>query len=212
MRRSLMTVVVAVVIAPLALAGCGDKQKPAAAATAPSAGASAGAAPSTESVNVPITLSVTPADGKTGVPTQKANGGRLIVADPRRTPTARAADLHLQLTPGSDLALANGLLFVAIEERLLGVDITGQMDSSVVHDASVMQTLRAHAVETNRRFSEQLGINQSAAVTCVKPSGNSSQLMDTGSGIHARWAPFYLRRTRVSAATPLYRVLNPPHR
>ncbi len=50
---------------------------------------------------------------------QRANGGRLIVADPRRTPTARAADLHLQLTPGSDLALANGLLFVAIEERLL---------------------------------------------------------------------------------------------
>ena len=50
---------------------------------------------------------------------QRAEGGRLIVADPRRTPTARAADLHLQLTPGSDLALANGLLFVAIEERLL---------------------------------------------------------------------------------------------
>ncbi len=50
---------------------------------------------------------------------QRANGGRLIVADPRRTPTARAADLHLQLTPGSDLALANGLLFVAVEERLL---------------------------------------------------------------------------------------------
>jgi assimilatory nitrate reductase catalytic subunit len=52
---------------------------------------------------------------------QRAAGGRLIVADPRRTPTARTADLHLQLTPGSDLALANGLLFVAIEERLLDV-------------------------------------------------------------------------------------------
>lgn len=50
---------------------------------------------------------------------QRANGGRLIVIDPRRTPTARAADLHLQLTPGSDLALANGLLFVALEEHLL---------------------------------------------------------------------------------------------
>jgi assimilatory nitrate reductase catalytic subunit len=52
---------------------------------------------------------------------QWAGGGRQIVADPRRTPTARAADLHLQLTPGSDLALANGLLFVAIEERQLDV-------------------------------------------------------------------------------------------
>jgi assimilatory nitrate reductase catalytic subunit len=50
---------------------------------------------------------------------QRAASGRLVVADPRRTPTARAADLHLQLTPGSDLALANGLLFVAIEEHLL---------------------------------------------------------------------------------------------
>ena len=50
---------------------------------------------------------------------QRAAGGRVIVADPRRTPTARTAALHLQLTPGSDLALANGLLFVAIEEGLL---------------------------------------------------------------------------------------------
>ncbi|HET6580212.1 MAG TPA: molybdopterin oxidoreductase family protein [Gemmatimonadales bacterium] len=50
---------------------------------------------------------------------QKANGGRLIVSDPRRTPTARAADLFLQLTPGSDLALANGLLAVAVEEGLI---------------------------------------------------------------------------------------------
>ena len=50
---------------------------------------------------------------------QKQAGGRLIVADPRRTPTARVADLHLQLTPGSDLALANGLLYVALDEKLL---------------------------------------------------------------------------------------------
>jgi assimilatory nitrate reductase catalytic subunit len=50
---------------------------------------------------------------------QKAQGGRLIVADPRVTPTARAADLHLQLSPGSDAALANGLLHVAIRDRLI---------------------------------------------------------------------------------------------
>jgi assimilatory nitrate reductase catalytic subunit len=49
---------------------------------------------------------------------QKAAGGRLIIADPRRTATARCADLFLQLTPGTDLALANGLLFVALEEKL----------------------------------------------------------------------------------------------
>ncbi|MDY3552875.1 molybdopterin oxidoreductase family protein [Gemmata sp. JC717] len=50
---------------------------------------------------------------------QRANGGRLIVADPRRTPTARRADLFLQVTPGTDLALANGLLYAAIEEHLI---------------------------------------------------------------------------------------------
>jgi assimilatory nitrate reductase catalytic subunit len=50
---------------------------------------------------------------------QKARGGRLIVADPRRTPTARAADLHLQLTPGTDAALANGLLHVAMRDKLI---------------------------------------------------------------------------------------------
>ncbi|WP_428484883.1 molybdopterin oxidoreductase family protein [Rhodopila sp.] len=50
---------------------------------------------------------------------QKRRGGKLIVADPRRTPTARAADLHLQLTPGTDAALANGLMNIAIRDRLL---------------------------------------------------------------------------------------------
>ena len=54
---------------------------------------------------------------------QKSRGGKLIVVDPRRTDTARAADLHLQLTPGTDLALANGLLYLAIEERLIDRDV-----------------------------------------------------------------------------------------
>ena len=79
MRRSLMTVVVALVLAPLALSGCGDKQKPAAAAPAgavPSASVSAGpsGSPNTESADVPITLSVTPASGKTNVPTSAEVG------------------------------------------------------------------------------------------------------------------------------------------
>jgi assimilatory nitrate reductase catalytic subunit len=57
---------------------------------------------------------------------QKEAGGRLIVADPRRTPTARTADLFLQLTPGSDLALANGLLFIALEEQLTDPEYISQ--------------------------------------------------------------------------------------
>jgi ribonucleoside-diphosphate reductase alpha chain len=94
-----------------------------------------------------------------------------------------------------------------IEERLLGVDITGQMDCPVVHDPQVMQGLRAVAIETNRVFAERLGINQSAAITTVKPSGNSSQLLNCSSGLHARWAPYYERNVRVSAASPVFKVL-----
>ncbi len=93
------------------------------------------------------------------------------------------------------------------EERLLGVDINGQLDSPIAQDAAVQRKLRAHAVEINRQIAQQLGINQSAAVTCVKPSGNSSQLLDCSPGIHARWSPYYIRNVRVSAHSPLFKVL-----
>jgi ribonucleoside-diphosphate reductase alpha chain len=93
------------------------------------------------------------------------------------------------------------------EERLLGVDITGQMDSPMAQDPAVKERLRHVAVEINRQIAEQLGINQSAAVTCVKPSGNSSQLVDCSSGIHARWAPYYIRNVRVAAHSPVFKVL-----
>lgn len=93
------------------------------------------------------------------------------------------------------------------EERLLGVDINGQMDSPVAQDPSVMSRLRQVAVETNRVYAEKLGIKPAAAVTCVKPSGNSSQLFNCSSGLHTRWAPYYVRNVRVGAYTPLFKVL-----
>jgi ribonucleoside-triphosphate reductase len=93
------------------------------------------------------------------------------------------------------------------EERLLGVDITGQRDCPAVQDPQVMQHLRNIAVETNKAWAELLGINQSASVTCVKPSGNSAQLLDCSSGIHPRWAPYYERNARVSATSPVCKVL-----
>jgi hypothetical protein len=70
-----------------------------------------------------------------------------------------------------------------------------------------MQALRLVAVETNRFFAEKLGINQSAAVTTVKPSGNSSQLLNCSSGLHARWAPYYERNVRVAATSSIFKVL-----
>lgn len=93
------------------------------------------------------------------------------------------------------------------EERLLGVDINGQLDSLVAQDPAVQNRLRQVAVETNRVYAKKLGINQSVAVTCVKPSGNSSQLFNCSSGIHARWSPYYIRNIRVSSHSPIYKVL-----
>lgn len=93
------------------------------------------------------------------------------------------------------------------EERLLGVDLNGQMDSLTVQEPDVQSRLREVAVETNRVYAELLGIKQSASVTCVKPSGNSSQLVDSSSGLHARWAPYYIRNVRVGAHSPVFKVL-----
>lgn len=93
------------------------------------------------------------------------------------------------------------------DERLLGVDINGQLDSPVAQDAVVQERLKQVAVETNRQMASLLGINASAGVTCVKPSGNSAQLLDCSSGIHTRWAPYYVRNVRVSTHSPLYKVL-----
>ena len=93
------------------------------------------------------------------------------------------------------------------EERLLGVDITGQMDCPAVQDPAVMARLRQVAVEINRKYAAQLGINQSVSVTCVKPSGNSSQLFNCSSGLHARMAKYYIRNVRVGGHTPMFKVL-----
>lgn len=93
------------------------------------------------------------------------------------------------------------------EERLLGVDITGQLDSPAAQDPQITSQLRELAVETNRVTAQKLGINQSASITCVKPSGNTSQLVDCASGLHARWAPYYIRNVRVAAHSPVFKVL-----
>lgn len=92
-------------------------------------------------------------------------------------------------------------------ERLLGVDINGQLDSPVVQNEENMRILRDVAVDTNGKVAKIIGINQAAAVTCVKPSGNSSQLLNCSPGIHSRWAPFYIRNVRVGSHTPVFKVL-----
>ena len=94
-----------------------------------------------------------------------------------------------------------------VEERLLGVDLNGQMDSPAAQDPKIQEMLQETAVSTNQTYAAMLGINPSAATTCVKPSGNSSQLLNSSSGLHARWADYYIRNVRVSAHSPVCKVL-----
>ena len=98
------------------------------------------------------------------------------------------------------------------EERLLGVSLTGIMDSTLTATPSdklevMLEMLRDTAVQTNASFATKLKIPQSTAVTCVKPSGTVSQLTDAASGIHARHNPYYIRTVRGDNKDPLTQFL-----
>ena len=102
------------------------------------------------------------------------------------------------------------------EERLLGVSLTGIMDNALMAGKSAhlgmnigatLEALKDVAVETNAAMAAQLGIAQSAAITCVKPSGTVSQLVDSASGIHARHNPYYVRTVRGDNKDPITQFL-----
>lgn len=120
------------------------------------------------------------------------------------------------------------------EERLLGVSLTGIMDHPLLSGSykdeiwpqdwgvdviyggesageqtlkSVLKQLKEVAIETNKDWSEKLGIPQSTAITCVKPSGTVSQLVDSSSGIHPRYSDYYIRTVRTDKKDPLYQFL-----
>jgi ribonucleoside-diphosphate reductase alpha chain len=94
------------------------------------------------------------------------------------------------------------------EERLLGVSMTGIMDNPLMTKSNkgldkTLEHLRAIAVSTNAEWAELLGIPVSASISCVKPSGTVSQLVDSASGIHARHSPYYIRTVRGDNKDPL---------
>jgi len=106
------------------------------------------------------------------------------------------------------------------EERLLGVSLTGIMDHPVLNGSrtwdgtestgpdndilkQALKELKQVAIDTNKQWAQQLGINQSVAITCVKPSGTVSQLCDTSSGIHPRYSKYYLRSVRCDTRDPI---------
>ena len=94
------------------------------------------------------------------------------------------------------------------EERLLGVSLTGIMDNPLMTSKNngleaTLEHLRNVAISTNAEWADRLGIPRSAAITCVKPSGTVSQLVDSASGIHARHSPYYIRTVRGDNKDPL---------
>jgi ribonucleoside-triphosphate reductase (thioredoxin) len=101
------------------------------------------------------------------------------------------------------------------EEALLGVSLTGIMDHKLLSAQNwdyavdkgylprLLDKMREECVATNKEIAKALGINPSAAITCVKPSGTVSQLTDTASGIHPRYAHHYIRRVRSDRKDPL---------
>ncbi|SVE29211.1 uncharacterized protein METZ01_LOCUS482065, partial [marine metagenome] len=98
------------------------------------------------------------------------------------------------------------------EERLLGVSLTGIMDSVMTNGTEPglekrLDTLRKVAVATNKELAAELKIPQSASVTCVKPSGTVSNLVNSASGIHARHAEYYVRTVRADKQDPLAKFM-----
>jgi len=102
------------------------------------------------------------------------------------------------------------------EERLLGVSLTGIMDNDMMAGKSThlgknigatLNALKEQAIKTNASMARQLDIPQSTAITCVKPSGTVSQLVDSASGIHARHNPYYIRTVRGDNKDPITQFL-----
>ena len=100
------------------------------------------------------------------------------------------------------------------EERLLGVSLTGVMDHKVMSGqegdkklAEWLNALREHSVAVNKKWADALGINQSVAITCNKPSGTVSQLVDCASGVHTRHSPYYIRTVRNDVKDPITKFM-----
>ena len=98
------------------------------------------------------------------------------------------------------------------DERLLGGSLTGILDNSLTSGRKkgldeLLQNLRKVAVDTNKEWADKLGIERSAAITCVKPSGTVSQLVDSASGIHARHSEYYIRTVRADNKDPLCKMM-----
>ena len=93
------------------------------------------------------------------------------------------------------------------KECLLGVSLTGQMDNPAVLSSEALKALKSRVIRISRKASGILGTKMPTATTCVKPSGTVSQLVDSASGVHPRYSQYYIRRYRISANDPLFKMM-----
>lgn len=92
------------------------------------------------------------------------------------------------------------------DEQLLGVSITGYYDNKIVRNDENLEALRDESVKVNKVYAKRFGKNPSTAITCVKPHGNSGQLLGVGSGMHPWFAKYFVRRVRISVNDPLLKL------
>lgn len=137
-----------------------------------------------------------------------------IVARASDTPETLLRKMRVAVILGTYQATLTNFPYLSKEwkenceaERLLGVSITGQWDSPAVRRAEILLKLRNEAIRVNREYAKRFGTNPSTCITCVKPSGTLSQLVDCASGMHPRHAPYYIRRIRISATDSLFKML-----
>ena len=147
-----------------------------------------------------------------------------IVIRPEDTPASLKEKVRLATILGTWQATLTNFRYLSKtwqknceEEALLGVSLTGIMDNEYTNGVhygtnekglpSLLNSLKAIAVDTNKTAAKHLGINPSASITCVKPSGTVSQLVDAASGIHTRHSPYYIRTVRGDKKDPLCQFL-----
>ncbi len=92
-------------------------------------------------------------------------------------------------------------------ERLLGIGLAGQWDNDIVRKPEILELLKKETIKINKIYAKRFGVNESTAITCVKPDGNSSQTFDFSSGMHPRYSKYYIRRIRIAATDSLFKML-----
>ena len=136
-----------------------------------------------------------------------------IVVRPKDTMESLKRKMHLATIVGTYQATLTNFEYLSKEwkencekEQLLGVSITGYYDNKIVRDDKNLQILRDDGIKANKKYAKRFGVNESTAITCVKPHGNSGQLLGVGSGMHTWYSHYYIRRVRISANDPLLKL------